>query len=136
MLPSGLPERVDDDEWLARLLTSSDYFNSVGVKASALMPNPQNGETSVFRQAPSPCAALWELGRVLAAGGRTLHGVASFKAAHVRQALLEVTASEPPPKHANIVGWSGESDPKMAKAHHKECALAIAQHAMVVCIPL
>lgn len=135
-LPSGLPEQVDDGEALARFLTSSSQFNTVGVKAVAFLPNPNNGETSVFRHVAQPCDALWEIGTAHVAGGRTLHGVASFEARHVREALLEVKAHEPPPLHANIVDWpTAGQDQQMTKAQQKKCALIIAQYAELVCRP-
>lgn len=133
-LPSGLPEWVDDDEALARFLTSSSQFNSLMVKPTAFLPNPKNGETSVFRHAAEPRAALWEIGAAYVAGDRTLHGAAVFKARHVREAGLEVKAHEPPPRHANIVDWPAAGlDRQMIRAEQKERALVIAKFAELVC---
>lgn len=133
-LPSGLPEWVDDDEALARFLTSSSQFNSLMVKPTAFLPNPKNGETSVFRHAADPRDALWEIGAAYVAGDRTLHGVAVFKARHVREAGLEVKAHEPPPRHANIVDWPAAGlDQQMIRAEQKERALVIAKFAELVC---
>lgn len=132
-LPSGLADIVADEEDLARFLTSSSQFNAVTVKPSALLPSLSERETSVFRHGAEPRAALWEIGREHAARGRNLHGVAVFQAQHVRAASLEVAPSEPPPRHASIVGWPWRSDdPELRKAQHKELALAIAQHAKVL----
>lgn len=133
-LSSGLPEQVDDDEALARFLTSSSLFNTLMVKPAAFLPNPKNGETSVFRHAAEPLDALWEIGAAHVAGDRTLHGAAVFKARHVREAGLEVKAHEPPPKHANIVDWPVAGvDQQMTKAAQKECALIVAKFAELVC---
>ena len=67
------------------------------------------------------------------AGARKLYGAAIFKAVHVRAALLDVVAQEPPPRHANIVGWPrSQSDPELEKAKQKERAVLIAQHAELV----
>ena len=41
MLPSGLPEHVDDEEEVARFLTQSSQFNATMVKPAALLPNPK-----------------------------------------------------------------------------------------------
>jgi hypothetical protein len=132
-LPSGLADLVADEESLARFLTSSSQFNAVTVKPSALLPSPTDRETSVFRHGVEPRAALWAIGLEHAAGGRKLHGVAVFQAQHVRAASLEVASSEPPPRHASIVGWPWRSDdPELQKAQHKELALVIAQHAEVL----
>ena len=68
MLPSGLPEHIDDDEDLARFLVQSNQFNSTSVKPSAFLPNRQDLETSVSRHGREPLARLWELG-LAAAGG-------------------------------------------------------------------
>lgn len=133
MLPSGLAEFVGDEEDLARFLTSSNYFNAVMVKPAAFLPNPKNGETSVFRHGGQPRASLWRIANEHVSANRTLHGAAIFKAKHVRSALLEVVAQEPPLRHANIVNWpSSLTDPEMAKAEQKERAALIAQHAEMV----
>lgn len=133
MLPSGLSEVIEDDEYLARFLTSASQFNAVMVKPSAFLPNPRDSETSVFRHRGEPRDELWKIGRDYAVGDRTLHGAAIFQARNVRDALLEVVASEPPPKHASIVRWPWfEDDPEMHKAHQKERAALIARYAELV----
>jgi len=103
------------------------------VKPSAFLPNPKDKATSVFRHGRRPTESLWDIGINLAAGDRSLHGAAIFKAKHVRSALLEVLAQEPPPRHANITGWPWlEDDPEMGKAERKERAALIARHAELV----
>lgn len=132
-LPSGLPETVDDGEDLARFLTSSSQFNARMAKPSAFLPNPKNGETSVFRHGSDPLAGLREIGVAHITGERTLHAAAICKASQVRAAQLEVAAKEPPPRHANIIGWPwSEVDPDFGKAQRKELAALIAQHAELV----
>jgi hypothetical protein len=129
-LPSGLPVVVDDDEDLARFLTSSSQFNMIMVKPSAFLPNPRDGATSVFRHGGKPLDELWQIGIEVMAGDRTLHGAAVVKARHVRDVRLEVRPEEPPPRHANIVGWASTgSDPELAKARRKEQAALLAQQA-------
>jgi len=129
-LPSGLDTIVGDDEYLARFLTSSSQFNSVGVKPSAFLPNPKDRASSVFRHGASPRSSLLKIGKTLVAGERKLHGVAICKAHHIRAALLDVVAQEPPPKHANIIGWPWLiSDPELEKAQQKERAALVAQYA-------
>lgn len=130
MLPSGLPERVNDDEDLARFLTSSSQFNAKMVKPAAFLPNPKNGETSVFRHGSERLDLLWQIGHEHLVDERRLHGAALFKALRVRDARLEVIAKEPPPRHANIVGWpKSTDDPELAKAGQKLKAAELAQHA-------
>ena len=133
MLSSGLADIVADEEDLARFLTSSSQFNAAGIKPSALLPSPRNAETSVFRHGRNPSESLWRIGDDIVAGDRTLHGAAIFKAMHVRAALLDVIAHEPPLRHANIVGWPrSQSDPEMQKAERIERAALIAQHMELV----
>jgi hypothetical protein len=125
MLPSGLPEHVDDQEELARFLTQSSQFNAKMVKPTALLPNPKDGETSVSRHGPEPGDELWKLG-LAAAGERPLYGAAIFEARVVRAAQLEVLADEPPPRHAVIQGWPRvDNDPELQKARQKELAAII-----------
>jgi hypothetical protein len=131
MLPSGLPDVLDDQEDLARFLMSSSHFNATMVKAAAFLP--RGGEPSVFRHGSEPNDELWQLASDHVPGNRTLHGAAIVRAQHVRAAGLDVAASEPPPRHANIVGWASlDSDPELGKAQQKEQALRIAQHAELV----
>jgi hypothetical protein len=126
MLPSGLPEHVDDEEELSRFLTQSSQFNARMVKPAALLPNPRDGETSVSRHGHQPGDELWQLG-LAAAGTRRLYGAAIFEARVVRAAQLEVLADEPPPRHAVIRGWPLiDSDPELQKAKQKQLAALIA----------
>jgi hypothetical protein len=132
VLSSGLPEHIDDEENLARFLTSSSHFNSIMVKAAAFFPNPSDGQTSVSRHGAQPSETLWEIGSH-AAGTRTLHGAAIFKAQHVREAMLDVLAKEPPPRHANITNWpTSAKDSDLERAQRKECALILARHAILL----
>jgi hypothetical protein len=126
-LPSGLPDVVSDEEDLARFLASSRWYNSIGPKSAAFLPNPKDGETSVFRHSGDPLDELWSL-----FAGPSLHGAAIVKARDVRSAELEVIASEPPPKHAAIRGWPIASDPALQKAQQKECALLVASKAKLL----
>lgn len=129
-LPSGLPEHVADDEPLARFLTQSSHYSSVGVKASAFLPNPKDGETSVFRHGAGPAEGLWRLAESEVLGDRALHGVGIVQTSIVRMAGLEVASSEPPQLHAVIRGWEwSELDPVRARAQRKEKALKLASAA-------
>lgn len=132
-LPSGLPKSIEDEEDLARFLTSTSQFNTKGAKPSAYLPNPEYRNASVFRQGAEPSTDLLQTWRHNAGPGRKLRAVAICKAKHVRAAKLDVIAEEPPPKHANIEGWPwSDADPVMAKAAQKEMAAVIAQNADVI----
>jgi hypothetical protein len=131
-LPSGLPDLVDDDEDLARFLTATSEFNRAGVRHSAFVPH--KGERSVFRHGAEPRQILWQIAHTYGVAlNRTLHGAAIVKARRVRDVQLDVEASEPPPRHANIIGWKwSEDDPDFGKAEQKEQALQIAEYAELV----
>lgn len=133
MLPSGLPEDVDDGELLSRFLTSDSQFSRSAAKASAFMPGPTDEKTSVFRQAPEPFGELWATADREIAPARRVRAVAVLKGAQVRQAGLDVEASEPPLRHANIIGWPSDAgDPDMMRAQRKARALRLAQAAMLI----
>ncbi len=132
-LPSGLPERVGDEEDLARFLTSSSQFTALMVKPSAYLPNPKDRATSVFRHGRQQLEGLRQIARENIAGQRTVHAVAVCNARHVRAAQLDVVAKEPPPRHADVIGWPWrEADPELGKAERKERAALLAQHAEFV----
>jgi hypothetical protein len=133
MLASGLPEVVADDEDLARFLTSSSQFNAQMVKPAAFLPSARDRETSVFRHGSEPTEMLWAIGNEHVAGSRTLHGAAIVKTRDVRAALLEVVASEPPPRHAVIQSWPWlDNDPELQKAQQKERAISIVSKAILL----
>jgi hypothetical protein len=132
MLSSGLPEQVADTEPLARFLTSDSSFNRAMAKPAAFMPGPADSKTSVFRQAAEPVDRLWDTAE-REIKERRVRAAAMLVAADVRRAKLDVEAHEPPPRHANIVGWpTTPGDPDLTKARCKEVALLLAQSAVLV----
>jgi hypothetical protein len=132
MLPSGLPDAVEDAEPLARFLTSDKQFNASRVKPSAFMPGPVDDATSVFRQSADDLVALWSIADVELRGDRRARAVAVLRASDVRQASLDVQAHEPPLRHANIVGWpSAVGDRDQTRALRKERALLLSQAALL-----
>ena len=133
MLPSGLPDDISDDEPLSRFLTSDSQFNRLMPRPSAYMPSSIDDKTSVFRQSITDLPALWAIADSEIRGDRRVRAVAQVNAADVRRARLDVQAHEPPPRHANIIGWpSGEIDRDQMKAQQKEFALLLAQSAKLV----
>lgn len=127
MLPSGLPEKVEDGEDLARFLCQRSHFNSTSVKPAAFLP--YRGETSVFRHGLKPAKELWKLGADLASSGRNLHGVAIIKASDARKTGLEAVAAEPPPRHAALREWPSHDDAAIQKARQLDIAIALASAA-------
>ena len=133
MLASGLPDLVEDDEDLARFLTSSSQFNARMAKPAAFLPSMNARETSVFRHGSEPRAALWAIGDEHAAGNRSVHAAAIVKACDVKAAMLDVVADEPPPRHAAIRGWPWlDDDVELQKAQQKERATLVASKAMLL----
>ena len=127
-LPSGLPEIVADGEDLARFLTSSGHYNTTAARPSAFLPNPSNRETSVFRHGAEPLEELKAIAQIEVGTERKIHGAAFVKASVIREAKLEVSAKEPPPRHADIINWPWNSDdPDFEKAEQKALAALIAQ---------
>ena len=71
ILPSGLPDLVNDEEDLARFLTQKGQFNASMAKPAAFLPYPRDRETSVSRHGREPLGGLWAIG-LEAAGRRPL----------------------------------------------------------------
>lgn len=130
-LPSGLPDLVGDDEDLARIIRSSSHFTSSTVKASAFLP-AKDGMTSVIRHGSEPREALWKVAAAVLGAEAKIHGAAICKTITIRQQRLDVVPDEPPPRHANIVGWPINADPELQKAQQKELALGIAAQSMLI----
>lgn len=129
-LPSGLPEEIEGDEDIARFLTSSSHYNSIAVKPVAFLPNPKNGETSVFRHGAEPLDELKAIAQKEVGQERKIHGAAIVKAEVICEAGVEVIAKEPPPRHADIIGWPWKKEDRaFGKAEQKEIAAFIAQRA-------
>ena len=131
VLASGLPVFVADSEHLARMVIFSKWVaESTGrIKYPAFLPAPDH-ETSVFRKTKLTDERLWALGAAAAERG-TLFGAAVVQTAVVRSASLDALASEPPPHHANLVGWPViAEDQELQKARRKAMATEIAEEAV------
>jgi hypothetical protein len=131
MLPSGLPEIVDDGESLARFLTQSGHYNHIQAKPVAFLPNPNDRTTSVSRHAADAVDELWAIGEmVVAESGRNLHGAVIIEASAIRKIGLDIISDEPPPRHAVISDWPWEGiDPEAEKARRKDLANQLASAA-------
>ena len=95
-------------------------------KPAAFLPHPEYRNASVFRIG-NDSACLTQSWKDTSDGTRALNAVAFCTAADVRNAGLDVIASEPPPAHANIEGWPWLNDPDLQKARQKEHASRIAE---------
>jgi hypothetical protein len=126
LLPSGLPDIIQESEPIARFLTQSGHFSKTSVDPSAFLPGRRDKGTSVSRHGREPIETLRVLG-LAAAGARKLHGAAIITGRVVRNAALEITPDEPPERHAVIRGWPwAENDPQLQKAQQKERAIKLA----------
>lgn len=112
-----LSNTVSKDESLGRFLTDKSYFNSNGAKPKAFMP-PHNLRLSVFRIVGLQIEQIWKLGEehVLStipessAGMKNIYGIADTKAFRLEKLDLYVTATDHPPRHAEICGWPEEKE--------------------------
>ena len=89
---------------------------------------PTRREVSVFRTARLTDNAIWKIGSDIATvRHRTLYARGDTQVSEIRRVGLDVQGLEPPPRHANIVGW-----PEHDKARDKLLALQIAALATLV----
>ena len=89
---------------------------------------PSHGEVSVFRTEGLEETAIWDIGSSVAAKReRTLHARGDTKASEIMKLGLKISPSEPPPRHANLVGW-----PENDKPRQKLIALQVAAVATLV----
>ena len=88
------------------------------MKARALEPSVQDNATSVFRILALTDAAIWSLGQDHVANprGATIYARADLIVAAILGVGLHVDPAEPPPRHANIVGWPTEKHASMSLA--------------------
>jgi len=99
------------------------------VKPAAFLPNPKDGETSVFRVGAENEEELWSLGEFAAGENRTLYGAAILRASDIRRVGLRIESHEPPKRHAAIVDWPWQDDRDLQKAEQKRLAIQLASAA-------
>jgi hypothetical protein len=108
---------IDTAETLARFILQRNWFRPSDntVRHAAFMPNPRNGETSVFRIAGMNDQDVWQIGdcEVAARRGKPLLGRADILTLNVMAKDLQIIPNEPPPRHANIVGWPNEKSKQL-----------------------
>ena len=97
------------------------------------MPD-KRGERSVFRHGQQPRDRLWAIAteNLNLEPGKEVYGAAILTVRDVRAEKLEVIPEEPPPRHANIIGWPSDSDPVEEKAKRLKFAQALVQRADLV----
>lgn len=102
MIPVAASER------LARFLLSSRHFSRENrrVKPDAFIPHPY-AELSVFRVKDLEEEQIWQIGKQIAEPqGKPLYARAEIPVGEVLASGLQVVPNEPPPHHANIIGWA------------------------------
>lgn len=124
-------EQVGSNEPIARFIFSKNHFSRVNerVKPVAFIPHPDI-ETSVFRIEDLLEDRLREIAKSVGAENkppREPFARAEVEVHVVVNAGLAVVADEPPPRHAEIVGW-----PRDDKSQQLEIAQSIAAAARLV----
>jgi len=109
---------VDPNEELARFAVEKSYYRADNtIRPNAYMPD-QEKAVSVFRQVGLSEGEIWELGATHVARPRNkqLLGRAVIIVREVLSQELNVESVEPPPRHANILGWPDEHEKQKEKA--------------------
>jgi hypothetical protein len=105
-------EPLAPSEILSRFVIQTNWYKPSDncVRYAAFMPNPKNGETSVFRISGISERDIWKIGdrEVGVLRNKPVLGRADIGASFIYTKGLKVVPSEPPVRHANIVGWPEE----------------------------
>jgi len=120
---------IDLSETLSRFIVQSNWIkpSDNSVRYTAFMPNPNNGETSVFRINGITDKDIWRIGceEVAKKLSKTLYGRADIIANAVLSEKLSVIPKEPPERHANITDWPEE------RSHQKLTAMELSAEAQL-----
>lgn len=135
-----LPDIIGDNEVTSYFLHFSDQFRNGNVVFSTFFPrvdlNPH--QLSVFRIDELTEPDIWNLGNehVPVRSGNPIKGRADLKALHFRAQNIHIEKDEPPPRHANILGWpeprpdqTGKSKNQIARETWQEIATYLARNA-------
>ena len=110
----------DPTETVTRYIFERNHFapDKARVKPKAFEPASADKRTSVFRVIELTDEQIWDLGAeyVEPLRGRPSLARADLSIAKITRLGLQVNPSEPPPRHADIAGWSDEKDANMSKA--------------------
>ena len=123
---------IDPHETVSRFVFSSSHIgtNPPRIKPAAYLPTPKL-ESSVFRTSEMEESEIWTIGREIAeVRQQTLHGRGDLEAEQIPSSGLTLIPAEPPPKHANIIGWSASD-----KSAQKSAAQFLASKASTFLAP-
>ena len=120
-----LPAPISDLECLSRYITDQGHFNAPKetIHFRAFLPKRQDQDLSIMRTDQLTEAAVWTLGdqEVGEPSGRAISARGDFVAPSVREAVVDpwaltVEPSEPPVRHALIVGWPPGEEAEIRKS--------------------
>lgn len=116
----SLPPDPSPSEMTSRYLRQTNHYAaSIGrVKSRAFHPDPHDDKTSIFRVQGLTASEIWVLGdeHINLPLGNTLLALAELSVEQIMDINLRVEPDEPPPRHANIVGWPAAKNELMSKA--------------------
>jgi hypothetical protein len=117
-----MPDPVTEFESLSRFVFDKRYIRPDNtLRHAAFMPDKKNRETSVFRISGVSEEQIWHIASEVATiRNKQLFGRADILASKVFSKELQVVPKEPPPNHANIVGWP--DDPSLSLSIAQELA--------------
>ena len=127
VMVAELADEISASEQLARFLRQSSYVAKLTgrIKYNAFLPAPDH-DTSVFRVD----RLNFEEIEIIAKENvkeRSKNGAAIFAANLVHKAKLEIQSKEPPPRHANIRGWSMNDDPELRRSERNTAAMILSE---------
>lgn len=108
-------EPVNPLETLSRFVVFNRWIRADNtVRHTVFLPNPKNGETSVFRISGITDNEIWDIGEreVVPIRNKPILGRADIETSIVISKDLKVIPSEPPERHADITDWPEESKQK------------------------
>jgi hypothetical protein len=112
-----MPDSVAPFEDLSRFILEKKQIRSDNtLRHTVFMPN-KNGETSVFRISGISENQIRDIAtQVARIRNKELFGRADISALIVLSKRLQVVISEPPERHANIIGWPDDPSTKLSIA--------------------
>ena len=99
-------ESISSSENLTRYIFQKKYYRPSNntIKYNAFLPNPNNGDTSVFRISNLSDNEIWNIGKNIRYD-KIVIGRADIIASIVLSKNLKIIPSEPPRHHADISDW-------------------------------
>lgn len=116
----SLPPDPAPHEITSRYLRQSGHYtpSTDRVKWQAFRPTLDDHKTSVFRVQGLTQCEIWHLGDEDIAGqlGHEILALAELSVEQIMDINLRVEPDEPPPRHANIIGWPAAKNEWMSRA--------------------